>query len=493
MSDAPTNRIHDFAPGQATTRSMGASTGRIRPRRLELALGLADLATIVVTMVLSALIYHLSAVSEVFRWPLYVFTALSVGLSLTLVAELRGHYAVRNAEIGDVNAISAFYLFNIVFAIFVCLLFMSKMTDIYSRATLALQYGTTSVALLATRVVASHIVARAVAQGRIAARRVALVGSSSAIVHHLARRSPRDGLSFATTVELPDWVVEPLGAERQEDLDKIGGNITASLRDTRIDDVLILLPWSAAQAVEILAKRLTALPATIQLLPDSNLSWFRAPALTRIGSDVALSLSRPPLTAFDRAAKRSVDMVLAALILIAVAPLMLMIAVAIVAETGGPVLFRQKRHGFNEEPFDILKFRSMTTADNGESIVQATAADLRVTAVGRILRRSSLDELPQLINVLKGDMSLVGPRPHAVAHTLEYERKIAFYAHRHNVKPGLTGWAQVNGFRGETDEPWKMEKRIEYDLYYIDNWSLVFDLKILALTVLSDRTFKNAY
>jgi exopolysaccharide biosynthesis polyprenyl glycosylphosphotransferase len=227
-------------------------------------------------------------------------------------------------------------------------------------------------------------------------------------------------------------------------------------------------------------------------MPRSNLSWFRAPALTRMGNNIGLSLSRPPLTAFDQAVKRAMDVVLASLILIAVLPLMLMIAVAIWAETGGAVLFLQQRHGFNQKTFKILKFRTMTTAEDGDRVVQATSGDRRITAVGRILRRSSLDELPQLFNVLKGDMSLVGPRPHALAHTREYEEKIAFYAHRHNVKPGLTGWAQVNGYRGETNAAWKMEKRVEHDLYYIDNWSLMLDLKILIMTVFSESTFKNA-
>jgi exopolysaccharide biosynthesis polyprenyl glycosylphosphotransferase len=169
------------------------------------------------------------------------------------------------------------------------------------------------------------------------------------------------------------------------------------------------------------------------------------------------------------------------------------IALAIKLDSRGPVLFRQQRHGFNQKPFGILKFRSMTTLDNGDVIVQARQGDARVTRVGRVLRRTSLDELPQLINVLKGDMSLVGPRPHALAHDREYEQKIALYAHRHNVKPGITGWAQVHGYRGETDTDGKMQKRVEYDLYYVDNWSIFLDLQILFLTAFSRKTFTNAY
>jgi lipopolysaccharide/colanic/teichoic acid biosynthesis glycosyltransferase len=156
------------------------------------------------------------------------------------------------------------------------------------------------------------------------------------------------------------------------------------------------------------------------------------------------------------------------------------------------VFFRQRRYGFNQQPFRIIKFRTMTTLDDGDVVPQATNDDRRVTRVGRFLRRWNIDELPQLVNVLKGDMSLVGPRPHALSHNREYERKISLYARRHNVRPGITGWAQVNGFRGCTDTDDKMRQRVDHDLYYIDNWSILLDLRILLLTVFSRRAYRNA-
>jgi lipopolysaccharide/colanic/teichoic acid biosynthesis glycosyltransferase len=171
--------------------------------------------------------------------------------------------------------------------------------------------------------------------------------------------------------------------------------------------------------------------------------------------------------------------------LVVLSPLLLLVALLIKLDSPGPVFFLQRRYGFNQNPFRILKFRTMTTLDDGPVVPQARHNDPRVTPLGRFLRKWNIDELPQLINVLKGDMSLVGPRPHALSHNREYEQKIALYARRHNVLPGITGWAQVNGFRGETDTDDKMRRRVDHDLYYIDNWSLWLDLRILAMTLFS--------
>ena len=190
--------------------------------------------------------------------------------------------------------------------------------------------------------------------------------------------------------------------------------------------------------------------------------------------------------------KRFTDIAAALSGLILLAPLFAVIAALIKCDSKGPVFFVQHRLGFNQKPFRILKFRTMTSADNGPVVRQVTDGDARVTPLGRFLRRANLDELPQLLNVLKGDMSLVGPRPHAVAHDQEFERVVARYARRHNVRPGITGWAQINGYRGITDTEEKIRGRLEHDLYYIDNWSLGLDLRILLATVLSKRAYKNA-
>jgi lipopolysaccharide/colanic/teichoic acid biosynthesis glycosyltransferase len=170
----------------------------------------------------------------------------------------------------------------------------------------------------------------------------------------------------------------------------------------------------------------------------------------------------------------------------------LALALAIKLDSPGPVFFRQQRHGFNKETFGIWKFRTMTVSEDGDDVRQARRNDVRITKLGAKLRRYNIDELPQLINVLLGEMSLVGPRPHAIIHDNAFEANVALYARRHNVLPGITGWAQVNGFRGETDTQEKITQRIEHDLYYIDNWSLALDLWILVLTLVSRKAYANA-
>jgi exopolysaccharide biosynthesis polyprenyl glycosylphosphotransferase len=186
------------------------------------------------------------------------------------------------------------------------------------------------------------------------------------------------------------------------------------------------------------------------------------------------------------------DLVIGGAALIAFLPLMILIAVVVRVDTPGPALFRQRRLGRNQRPFTIYKFRSMSVTEDGALIRQATQDDPRITRVGYWLRRLNLDELPQLWNVVRGDMSLVGPRPHAIAHDDDYQRRIDSYPRRLNMKPGITGWAQVNGHRGETDTDEKMRVRVEHDLYYIDNWSLAFDAYIMLLTVLLPKSYRNA-
>jgi exopolysaccharide biosynthesis polyprenyl glycosylphosphotransferase len=220
---------------------------------------------------------------------------------------------------------------------------------------------------------------------------------------------------------------------------------------------------------------------------------MRDPHPARIGRMRTIQLAPAPLTLRDRVVKRAFDIVGASVLLVAALPLFAIIALLIKLDSPGPVLFRQRRHGFSHREFRVIKFRTMSTLDDGSRIEQARRNDNRVTRVGRFLRGTNLDEIPQLVNVLAGQMSLVGPRPHALAHDNEYQERIRQYARRHKVKPGITGWAQVNGYRGETRAIDKMLKRVDHDLYYIDHWSLMFDIRILIMTLLSPRSYRNAY
>jgi putative colanic acid biosynthesis UDP-glucose lipid carrier transferase len=213
-----------------------------------------------------------------------------------------------------------------------------------------------------------------------------------------------------------------------------------------------------------------------------------------LGGVPLLSVSEPPISGWDLLTKGAEDRVLAVLITIILMPVMLVIAVWIKFDSAGPVIFGQRRYGFNNNEFTVFKFRTMADDPSySDGARQATRNDPRVTRVGAFLRRHSLDELPQLINVLKGEMSLVGPRPHAVVHNEQYAQLIDGYLGRHKVKPGITGWAQVNGLRGETDTLEKMEARVQHDLFYVDHWSLLFDLRILLLTFVVGFRSQDAY
>ena len=225
--------------------------------------------------------------------------------------------------------------------------------------------------------------------------------------------------------------------------------------------------------IELMYARATSNVPTSHLGRQSN--GGRDPPLS-------IEIQREPLNGWERLMKRALDLVLAVVAAVLLALVLLMTAVAIKIDSDGPVLFRQRRVGFGNREFLIYKFRTMTVMDDGEAVVQARRGDWRVTRIGKLLRRSSIDELPQLINVIRGDMSIVGPRPHAVAHHDQYGALIASYALRHHVKPGLTGMAQIRGLRGETRQLALMERRVEQDLWYINHWSLTLDLMIMMRT-----------
>jgi Undecaprenyl-phosphate glucose phosphotransferase len=264
-----------------------------------------------------------------------------------------------------------------------------------------------------------------------------------------------------------------------------------------IDQVIIALPWSAESRLLDVMHKLKSLPTNISLCPDRIGFHVRYHGVMQCGAVPLVSVVDPPLRHWRGFAKTCEDRVLAILLLVAVAPLLALIALAIRLESPGPILFRQKRFGFNNQEIEVFKFRTMYHGRGDYTGAnQVSRGDPRVTRIGALLRRTSLDELPQFINVLKGDMSIVGPRPHPIGMRTEKRlchEIVADYAHRHRMKPGITGWAQVNGWRGATDTAEKLQRRVEHDLYYIDNWSVSFDLRILFLTVVRLFTDENAY
>ena len=262
----------------------------------------------------------------------------------------------------------------------------------------------------------------------------------------------------------------------------------------QIDEVWIALPLRAEQRVKELLYALRHHTVNIKLIPDIFGFSLLNHSMTEIAGLPAVNLSDTPMGGLNQIIKATEDRLLGLIIFILISPLLFIISFAIMATSPGPVLFKQKRHGWDGKIINVYKFRTMKVhTEEAGSVTQASLNDDRITRFGAFLRRTSLDELPQFYNVLQGRMSIVGPRPHAVQHNEMYKEQVNRYMLRHMVKPGITGWAQINGLRGETDTLDKMKKRIEFDLYYIENWSLWFDLRIIFLTVFKGFIHKNAY
>lgn len=265
------------------------------------------------------------------------------------------------------------------------------------------------------------------------------------------------------------------------------------VRRSRIDVVYITLPLSEEAAISNLILALQDTTACVYFVPNLMMLNLMQARVHDLNGLPMIAVMEVPFSQVQAWVKRCIDFAIAALISIAISPLMILIAIAVKLSSPGPVLFKQQRYGLNGGNIVVYKFRSMRVMEDGAKVTQATQGDPRITQVGAFLRRTSLDELPQFINVLQGRMSLVGPRPHAVAHNEHYRKRIQGYMLRHKVKPGITGWAQVNGYRGETETLDKMEKRVEFDIHYLNHWSLWLDIKIILRTALVFFNDKNAY
>jgi len=265
------------------------------------------------------------------------------------------------------------------------------------------------------------------------------------------------------------------------------------VRSHGVDTIYIALPMASQPRILKLLEELRDTTASIYFVPDIFVSDLIQARVDTIGDLPVVAVCETPFYGFNGLVKRLEDYVLASLILVFIAPLLIAIGIGVKLSSPGPVLFKQRRYGVDGRKIVVYKFRTMTVVEDGDVIKQATKDDQRITAFGGFLRRTSLDELPQFINVLQGRMSVVGPRPHAVAHNELYRKLIRSYMIRHKVRPGITGLAQVNGYRGETDTVEKMTARIEYDLAYLRNWSLVLDLQVILKTIVVVLRKQNAY
>ncbi|MEM1370779.1 MAG: exopolysaccharide biosynthesis polyprenyl glycosylphosphotransferase [Pseudomonadota bacterium] len=447
-----------------------------------------EVASIVLVATVSGIGYHIWQYGEAGSLTAYttlgVLVALAYGGSVVVSDGLKLKQSCIDRR-GFQKVASAW---NCAFILLLVSVFMTKSGDDISRGWIAFFYAIGFAAVLATDFASSKIFQRLREAGFVKPRRVMAIGSPLALANY--RRDHVTANSGVVVVE----EIFATGLTTPKDSCTVSAqNWLPATRDLKIDDVIILSESLPDETVRDSIDALMDLPVRIHLGVPNFLGTQPTISATKLGDTTTLAITEPRTDFFDVAPKRALDVCLSLLALILLAPLFALIATAIKFDTPGPVFFRQRRRGFNQKEFRIWKFRTMTTLDDGPVIEQAKSDDPRITRVGSYLRRSNLDELPQLLNVFMGQMSLVGPRPHAVAHDEDYQLRIERYARRLNVKPGITGWAQVNGLRGETRTEHQMRERVRHDLYYIDNWSVAFDLFIMLLTVFSPRAFKNAH
>jgi Undecaprenyl-phosphate glucose phosphotransferase len=444
----------------------------------------ADAAAIVLSGLATALVYHGALYGDAADLDFYLRVGFVIAFFFVIPNIYRNEYSISNYLSLKDRLGRSLVLWNVAFVSALALGFVTKTTEIFSRGSIVLFYVVGWGVVVLVRAIMVAGVRRNSSQGAVSAPRVFLVGFEEQVAAFSRLYQPWNvGVHVVAAVIL---------RRSEETLEDDLALASASARMLRPDDVFLLVPWSEKATIDACLDAFLQVPASIHLGPERVLDRFMDAHISKIGPIASLQLVRRPLSTTEIVVKRLFDVAVAAAALILLSPLFLAVAVLIKLDSPGPVLFLQRRYGFNQASFRIVKFRSMKVLEDGGVIRQAARDDVRITRVGRWLRRWNLDELPQLLNVLSGDMSLVGPRPHALAHNQLYDRKIALYARRHNVRPGITGWAQVNGFRGETSTDDMMRSRVEHDLYYIDNWSLWLDLRILALTLFSPKAYRNA-
>ncbi len=378
--------------------------------------------------------------------------------------------------------------------ILVLLAFASKVSADYSRAVIFVWFCLTPVMLGCSWAIL-RLLANVVRASGMNTRTLAIVGRTRLGQQVVERVMSSRWLGMSFIGYFDDRAMDRkcrLGAAEEN---VVGGfsELVARARAGEIDYIYITLPMKAEKRISEMLSELSDTTASVYLVPNFFMFDLLHGKLGNLDGIPVVSLYENPFYGVDGLVKRLEDIVVASLILILIALPMLLIALGVKLSSPGPILFRQRRYGLNGKIVEILKFRSMTVCEDGGEIVQATRGDARVTALGAFLRRTSLDELPQFFNVLQGNMSVVGPRPHAVAHNEQYRKLIRGYMLRHKVKPGITGWAQINGWRGETDTLEKMEMRVKHDLEYVHNWSLWMDFKIIVLTIFRGFRNKNAY
>jgi Undecaprenyl-phosphate glucose phosphotransferase len=481
----------DFQPFSGDL-SRGTWSGLLRPEFIEIAVFAADVVLLIASSLVCSVGYHWITEMNLGHATAFVSVGIFAAANFSTIMAARQNYRLKNLTLRARQARDAIITWCGVYGMLAVVAFAMKIGGAFSRGSAILFFFGGLITLVSWRVLVTRVISHALANGSFATRKIIVIAERG------------QNASSRSLNELRRYGYHPVNIWEVSREEIASPGITGSLRskladiievarNQRIEDVYLLMNWHHRRIIDGILNALTVLPISVHLIPDESAAHFLRHPIANVGSAWAAELRRAPLSRGELAAKRCFDICLSTAAIVTMLPLMLITALLVKLDSRGPIFFRQKRNGFNGQAFNIFKFRTMHVLEDGPMILQAKRNDPRVTNLGRWLRRSSIDELPQLFNVLRGDMSLVGPRPHAISHDSEYEKLIANYAFRHHVKPGLTGWAQVNGYRGETRQIEQMERRVEHDLWYINNWSPWLDLRIVLQTVVVALRQTTAY
>jgi len=443
-----------------------------------------DFMAIVLSAIGAHLIYQVQFLGQQADISRYLTIGLILASVNYLVLHFNKAYSFNDATRPHLGLLLKVLLsITLVFTGIIVCAYLFKIAHLYSRGWALMSWSFMIILLASNRAVFRAITNQMMRNGALS-ETVAIFG---------------DELTAKTIVEKICGNYSPFnfaGIFTNEQSSTSSGNLHQLLeygKTNKLDHIIVALPLDRGSDIQSCIQELQSLPVELSLYVDFTGTGMRPKSVMQFPKADVLMLKPKPIKEWNYVLKRTEDVAVALVALIVFAPILALVALAIRMEGRGPIFFKQRRHGFNHQTINVLKFRTMNVWEDGDTVKQAEREDKRITRVGSILRKTSLDELPQLINVLMGEMSVVGPRPHALAHNIHYSKLIGDYDTRHKIKPGITGWAQVNGYRGETREPELMKKRVDYDIEYIDNWSLWLDFKILLRTVKCGFIDKRAY
>jgi Undecaprenyl-phosphate glucose phosphotransferase len=423
------------------------------------------------------------------NWYLGDTPPLAPYLSVAILGSVFVHFLLKRYGLYDLDSIiktvdfakRILFGLSVSFLVLIAIGYIIKDAHFYSRGWLLIWFLTSFGSLLVVRMIAMAGIKRLVSQGYFQ-RSVAIYGAGS-LGMRLYDFLAENDLTLDLVGVFDDRISHQ--ARKKSKMPILGGleDLIAVAHVCHIDRIIIALPAPSDSRIKHLFSRLNELPSDVHLCPNMSSFELHHPRIDYIGSLGLLEVHSKPIGEWNVITKAALDYTGSALALVVLSPVFALAALAIKLDSPGPVFFRQRRHGFNQEIINVLKFRTMTVMEDGPEFQQAARNDPRVTRVGKFFRRTSIDELPQFWNVFLGEMSIVGPRPHAVAHNEQFFSVFKDFATRHKVKPGITGWAQINGYRGETDTADKMRGRVDHDLAYIKNWSIWLDLRIIMKTI----------